>query len=62
MVSRLSQDSHKCHIHTNISNEKIKIFKEHAVTAIVKEKTQLENMNVVGPETPIMIPPKQKRK
>ena len=43
-------------------NKGIQLFKERAVAAIVKECTQLEYMNVVSPENPDVITPKQKQK
>ena len=48
---------------TKISEKNgIKLFKVSAVMSIVKEYTQLYHTNVVGPENPDLITPKQKLK
>ena len=48
---------------TQISAKKgIKLFNERAVAAIVKEYTNIDNINVVGPENPDVITPGQNRK
>ena len=39
-------------------NKRIKLFKEHAVSAIVKEYTKPKNMNIVGPKHDDVFTPK----
>ena len=48
---------------TQMSAKKgVKSFKGHIVASTIKEYTQLYDMNVMGPENPDVITPKQKRK
>ena len=44
------------------SNKGIKSFKERKVASIVKEYTQLDDMNVVETGNPNVFTPEQKRK
>ena len=48
---------------TQISAKKvIKLFKESAVAAIVKEYIQIDDMNVVDPKPPFVLTPNQTQK
>ena len=48
---------------TQMSAKKgITLFKDHAFAATVKEYKQLDGMDVMGPENPNVITPKQKQK
>ena len=48
---------------TQISAKKvIKLFKERAVAAIVKEYIQIDDMNVVDPKPPFVLTPNQTQK
>ena len=46
----------------NSAKKGIKLFKERAVSDIVKEYTHLDNVNVVVPKNSDVLTPEQKRK